>query len=51
MLKLKCIYEFESNECVSVKKKNWFLYLKYFIFFFVIYFWVNEKVIVCENND
>lgn len=51
MSKLKCIHEPESNECASVKKKNWFLYSKYLISFFAIYFWANEKVTACENND
>lgn len=51
MSKLKCIHEPESNECASVKKRNWFLYSKYLISFFAIYFWANEKVTACENND
>lgn len=51
MSKLKCIHEPESNECASVKKTNWFLYSKYLISFFAIYFWANEKVTACENND
>lgn len=51
MSRLKCIHEPESNECASVKKRNWFLYSKYLISFFAIYFWANEKVTACENND